>query len=171
MLFQPGDVALGLSATANGHAVVGMTDVLAKQRLSQFLLDIGGAFAGRGATPDRMPWWVDIENPYPEGKPWGPALCGAALAAPGDNRQVRLGDGERLSHIVPHPARACAGGELASASALHASCALADTWATALFAAGDRQGLVMADRERLAALLQKRDAALQLSSRPKGWLT
>jgi len=53
---------------------------------------------------------------------------------------------------------------------LHASWALADAWATALFAAGDRQGLVMADRERLAALFQYRDTAPQLSSRLKGWL-
>lgn len=170
MLFQPGGVVLDLSAIAKGYAVDAMADVMALHGVSQCLVEIGGEYAGRGVKPDGMPWWVDIENPYTEGKPWRMALCGAALATSGDYRKTRVARGERLSHIVPHPARVCESGDLASVSVLAASCTLADAWATALFAAGDREGIAMAEREGLTALFQYRDAPPRFSSRLKRWL-
>lgn len=170
-LFQPGEVVLDLSALAKGYAVDAMADVMAQHGVAQFLVEIGGEYAARGVKPDGMPWWVDIENPYPEGMPWRLALCGAALATSGDYRKVRCEQGERLSHILPHPDRVCENGDLASVSVLHTSCALADAWATALFAAGDREGLAMAEREGLAALFQYRDAPPNLSRRLVNWLT
>jgi FAD:protein FMN transferase len=169
-LFQPGDVVLDLSSIAKGYAVDAMADLLLQHGATQFLVEIGGEYVGRGVKPDGMPWWVDIENPYPEGTPWRMALCGAALATSGDYRQARVAGGERISHIVPHPARICEGGDLASVSVIHETCALADAWATALFAAGDREGLAMAEREGLAALFQYRDAPPRLSLRLERWL-
>lgn len=170
MLFQPGGVVLDLSAIAKGYAVDAMADVMALHDVSHFLVEIGGEYAGRGVKPDGMPWWVDIENPYPEGAPWRLALCGAALATSGDYRKTRIAHGQRLSHIVQHAARVCESGDLASVSVLAASCALADAWATALFSAGDREGIAMAEREGLMALFQYRDAPPRFSSRLERWL-
>lgn len=171
MLFQPGGVVLDLSAIAKGYGVDAMADVLAQHGALQCLVEIGGEFVARGVKPDGLPWWVDIENPYPEGLPWRLALCGAALATSGDYRKARFDCGQRLSHIVSHPDRVCENGDLASVSVLHTCCALADAWATALFAAGDREGLAMAEREGLAALFQYRDAPPNFSRRLADWLT
>jgi FAD:protein FMN transferase len=170
VLFQPGCVVLDLSAIAKGYAVDAMADVMVRHGVTQFLVEIGGEYAGRGVKPDGMPWWVDIENPYPEGDPWRLALLGEALATSGDYRQARLFGGQLISHIVPHPARHCEGGDLASVSVVHPSCALADAWATALFAAGDAEGIAMAEKEGLAALFQYRDAPPRLSRRLNAWL-
>lgn len=164
-LFQPGGVALDLSAIAKGYAVDAMAAELESHGVVQYLVEIGGEFVGRGVKPDGMPWWVDIENPYPDGAPWRLVLCAAALATSGDYRQSRLEAGRRVSHIIPAPDRACGGGDLASVSVLHESCAVADGWATALFAAGDMAGLQIAEANGLAALFQYRDAPPRLSSR------
>jgi FAD:protein FMN transferase len=169
-LFQPGFVVLDVSAIAKGYAVDAMAGVMARHGATHCLVEIGGEYAGRGVKPDGMPWWVDIENPYPEGAPWRLALCGAALATSGDYRQARISGGALVSHIVPHPARLCEGGDLASVSVLHSSCALADAWATALFAAGDVDGIAMADKEDVAALFQYRDGPPRLSRRMTAWL-
>ena len=163
VLFQPGGLILDLSAIAKGYAVDRMADVLEGAGLSQFLVEIGGEFVARGVRADAMPWWVDIENPYPDSTSWRVALVGRALATSGDYRQRREVAGQTLSHIFPAASRSCTGGDLASVSVLHAQCALADAWATALFAAGDLDGLAMAASEGIAALFQYRDAPARLS--------
>lgn len=163
-LFQPGGVTLDLSGVAKGYAVDWMAEVLGRLGVSQFLVEIGGEFVARGVKPDGMPWWVDLENPYPDGPPWRLALVDGAVATSGDYRQVREIDGARVSHIVPAAGRVSESGDLACVSVLHESCAAADAWATALFAAGDTEGLRLAEAEKLAALFQYRDAPARGSS-------
>lgn len=169
-LRQPGGVVLDLSAIAKGYAVDEMARALAGLGVARFLVEIGGEFAACGVKPEGMPWWVDIETTFPAAGAFRIALCGAALATSGDYRQVRIADGEKVSHIVPHPSRTLTGGDLASVSVVHASCAVADAWATALFAAGDEQGMEIAEREGLAALFQYRDSPARLSRCLQGWL-
>ncbi|MEQ9507300.1 MAG: FAD:protein FMN transferase [Hyphomonas sp.] len=164
VLMQPGGVVLELSAIAKGYAVDQMARTLETFGVTQFLVEIGGEFVARGVRSDGMPWWVDIENPYPGGAPWRVALVGKALATSGDYRQRRQEGSETVSHIVPAAGRANDGGDLASVSVIHPQCAIADGWATALFAAGDRDGLAMADAEGLAALFQYRNAPPRLSA-------
>lgn len=157
-LVQPGGATLDLSGIAKGYAVDWMAEVLCWLGASQFIVEIGGEFVAHGVKPDGLPWWVDLENPYPEGAAWRVAVVDGALATSGDFRQVREVGGARVSHIVPAAVRFLEGGDLACVSVLHESCAAADAWATALFAAGDREGLRLAEAEGLAALFQYRDA-------------
>jgi len=164
-LYQPGGVALDLSAIAKGYAVDAMAGEMQRQGITQFLVEIGGEIVGRGVKPDGMPWWVDIENPYPDGTPWRIVPCGGALATFGDYRQSRLDAGRWVSHIIPSLDRVSDGGDLSSVSVLHDTCALADGWATALFAAGYVAGMQLAEMHGLAALFQYRDAPPQLSRR------
>lgn len=170
-LYQPGNVTLDLNAIAKGYAVDQMALTMDQLGLDQYLVEIGGEFVARGVKPDRSPWWVDLENPYPEGGGWRMALIGRALATSGDYRQRVVRDGQALSHIVPSPGRACHFGDLASVSVVHARCALADAWATALFALGDRAGLALADRLDLSALFQFRDAPARASASLSAWLS
>jgi len=163
-LFQPGGVTLDLSAIAKGYAVDRMGDLLESFGITQYLVEIGGEYAGRGVKPDRMPWWVDLENPYPEDMPWRLALVGQSLATSGDYRQYRISGGVHLSHIVPAAGQARGGGDLASVTVMHPCCALADGWATALFALGEEAGRALADAEGLPALFQFRDRAARGSA-------
>lgn len=168
-LFQPGGVTLDLNAVAKGYAVDQMAVTLEGFGITQYLVEIGGEFVGRGVKPDRLPWWVDVENPSPGEAPWRLALIGHALATSGDYRQQIVRNCHKLSHIVPAVSRSCRFGDLASLSVIHESCALADAWATALFAMGDAAGLALADRLGLAVLAQYRDAPARISARLAGW--
>ena len=169
-LVQPGGVTLDVSAIAKGYAVDAMAAAVAGFGITSLIAEIGGEFVGSGVKPDGLPWWVDIENPYPEGGPFRLALSDRALATSGDYRQQRQLAGAKVSHIVLPPGRVCFGGDPASVSVVHPSCALADAWATALFAAGDVVGLRMADDEKLAALFQYRDAPARLSAKMRAYL-
>ncbi|MFC7333656.1 FAD:protein FMN transferase [Rhodocista pekingensis] len=155
---QPGGLWLDLSAIAKGHAVDGMGQALRALGIDCFLVEIGGEFVGAGIKPDRTPWWVALESP--DGTPggWRVALCGCALASSGDYRRRHALDGQPVSHIVRRPGAADRYGDLASVSVVAADCMRADAWATALFAAGDADGLALADTHGIAALFQYRDA-------------
>lgn len=176
-LYQPGGVTLDLNAVAKGYAVDQMARTLEGLGLTQYLVEIGGEFAGRGVKPDRTPWWVDLENPsrglspgpsFGEA-PWRIALVGHCVATSGDYRQQIVLDCLKLSHIVPSVTRECRFGDLASVTIVHEMCALADAWATAIFALGDVAGLALAEAQGLAALLQYRDAPAQTSARLAAW--
>ncbi|MFN3609059.1 MAG: FAD:protein FMN transferase [Hyphomonas sp.] len=168
-LYQPGTVTLDLNAVAKGYAVDEMARTLEAFGITQYLVEIGGEFTGRGVKPDRSPWWVDLENPAPGEAPWRIALIGHGLATSGDYRQKNVRDWPKLSHIVPFLARECVEGDLASVTVVRENCALADAWATALFAMGDAAGLALAEAQKLAVLLQYRNAPARMSSSLSGW--
>lgn len=168
-LYQPGGVTLDLNAVAKGYAVDQMAATLERFGVTQYLVEIGGEFVGRGVKPDRSPWWVDLENPSPGEAPWRLALVGHGVATSGDYRQQIVRNCHKLSHIVPALSRKCRFGDLASLSVIHETCALADAWATALFAMGDEAALALADRLGLAVLAQYRDAPARTSARLAGW--
>lgn len=168
-LYQPGGVTLDLNAVAKGYAVDQMAATLERFGITQYLVEIGGEFVGRGVKPDRSPWWVDLENPSPGEAPWRLALVSHSVATSGDYRQQIVRDCHTLSHIVPAVSRACRFGDLASLSVIDKTCALADAWATALFAMGDAAALVLADRLGLAVLAQYRDAPARASARLADW--
>lgn len=169
-LLQPGGIVLDLSGVAKGYAVDRMARVMHDLGVTQFLVEIGGEFVARGIKQDGSPWWVDLENTFPEASPWRVALCRHAVASSGDYRQMRHNDGAPICHIVPHAERQDSFGDLACVSVIHESCAVADAWATALFALGDR-GVALADAENLAVLFQYRDAAARVSARLASWLS
>lgn len=162
-LRQPGHVTLDLSAIAKGYAVDRMADTLQSSGVSQFLVEIGGEYVAQGVKPDRSPWWIDLERPDIQQPRWRIALVGEALATSGDWRQKRMINGQTVSHIVGAQGRAGEFGDLASVSVIASECADADGWATALYAAGDRHGLKLADAHGIEAIFQYRGASAQLS--------
>lgn len=169
-LYQPGGVTLDLNAVAKGYAVDQMARTLENFGITQYLVEIGGEFVGRGVKPDRSPWWVDLENPSPEEAPWRLALVGRAVATSGDYRQQIVRGQHRLSHIVPASSRISQFGNLASVSVIHECCAWADAWATAFFAMGDVPSLALAGELGLATIIQYRDAPARLSARLESWM-
>lgn len=158
MLTRHAPYQLDLSAIAKGHAVDLLAATLQDHGITRFLAEIGGEFVAGDPKPDGMPWWVDIET-LSAATRWRVALCGQAIATSGDYRKMRIENGQRVSHITPHPAAMSGHGDLASVSVLHASCAMADAWATGLFASGPATGLALANQHGIAALFQFRDRA------------
>lgn len=151
------DVALDFSGIAKGFAVDGVGALLTARGLRHWLVEIGGELRGEGVRPDGQPWWVDIETP--EGLALAPmrvALSGLSIATSGDYRRWFEADGRRYAHSIdPRSGMPVANG-VASVTVLHESAMIADAWATAILVAGPREGMAMAEREELAAILVER---------------
>lgn len=152
------DVALDLSGIAKGFAVDAVAERLRALGLRHFLVEIGGELRGEGIKPDGQPFWVDIEGPPGLALPTlRVALCGLSVATSGDYRRFREEGGRRLSHTIDPRTGAPIDNGVASVSVLHESTMLADAWATAIGVLGPREGMQLATREGLAALMIVRE--------------
>ncbi|WP_255370210.1 FAD:protein FMN transferase [Roseateles sp. YR242] len=158
-LIQPGGLTLDLSAIAKGDAVDRVSALLTSLGLPNHLVEIGGELRGAGLKPEGQPWWVDLEPPAEACglAPMRVALHGLAIATSGDYRKFYLdAQGQRRSHTVdPRDRRPVAHG-LASVTVIHDSAMWADGWSTALMVLGPAEGLALAERLGLAALLVTR---------------
>lgn len=155
-LHQPGGVWLDLSGIAKGYAVDAVADLLAARGIVHALVEIGGECSGRGLRPDGDPWWVELENPsgctLP---PMRVALHGLAVATSGDYWR----GGHTLDPATGLPATH----DTTAVSVLHASCMVADGWATALGVLPPARARDLARKHDLAARIVARDGEEWLS--------
>ncbi|NNF51427.1 MAG: FAD:protein FMN transferase [Gammaproteobacteria bacterium] len=152
------DLYIDLSAIAKGYAVDVVCDLLADKGLENFLVDIGGElrFTGRNAQGDL--WRVAIENPRGDRKPYEVlSLEGGAVATSGNYRNYFEIGGQRFSHTIDPRTGRPVNHSLVLATIVSDEAMTADGWATAMIVLGAEEGIVVAEREGLAALLLSED--------------
>jgi len=153
------DVRCDVSGLVPGYAADRVAELLSKRGFSDFLVDVGGEIVARGHNDADTPWRVAVELPDPSAGPAAErvvSLTDAAVATSGDYRNYREIDGERVAHIldprtghpVPHA--------LASVTVIDTLGVRADALATALMVLGPEEGLALAERLNVAALLLAR---------------
>ncbi len=164
VLIQPGEATLDLSAIAKGFAVDRVSAVLTALGMPDHLVEIGGELRGAGLKPEGQPWWVDLEPPSADCglAPVRIALHGLSVATSGDYRKFfEEAGGPRRSHTIDPRTRRPIEHGLASVTVLHDSAMWADGWSTALMVLGPDEGLALAERLGLAALLVRRRASAE----------
>ncbi|MBL8951760.1 MAG: FAD:protein FMN transferase [Myxococcaceae bacterium] len=154
-----------LSAIAKGDAVDRVSDLLLQSGEPNHLVEIGGELVARGVNVHGEPFRVGVEEPDPSRRSvrLAVALRDRAIASSGNFRNVFEVDGVRYAHTIDPRTGWPVQHRLAEVSVLHARCALADAWATALMAAGP-------DRAWALALAQGLDVLL-LEEAPDGGFT
>ena len=157
---QPGGLQLDLSAIAKGYAVDCVSDLLLGAGVAHHLVEIGGELRGAGLKPGREPWWVALEAP-----PASPAaetvvaLHDLSVATSGEYRRYVDLAGRRLGHSLDPATGEPIANAAFAATVLHASCMLADAYATALLVLGPGRGLELAAEAGLAARILSVEAS------------
>jgi thiamine biosynthesis lipoprotein len=161
------DLALDFAGIAKGYAVDAVAHCLRERGHRHFLVEIGGELRGEGVKPDGQPWWVDLEVPPGLSLPaTHVALCQLSVATSGDYRRWFEEEGRRYAHSIDPRTAAPVANAVASVSVLHDSAMIADAWATALTVLGPRDGMALAQREKLAVLMITREPA-----GPREWMS
>ncbi len=150
-----------LSAIAKGYGVDRVAAALDSLGLMGFLVEVGGEVKARGRKRDGSSWNVGIERPDTDRRTAYETLrlADAAVATSGDYRNHYEIDGIRYSHIIDPRTRAPIRHLGASVTVVHTEATFADAWATALSVLGPDQGMVVAEREGLAALFLVRSGS------------
>ena len=155
-LMKLADIYVDLSAIAKGHGVDRVTEVLVAKGCTDFMVDVGGEVAVRGANPDGQPWRIGIEAPD-TGKLGAVHrvlhLTDMAVATSGDYRNYFEEDGRRYSHTIdPRTGRPVAHA-LASVTVVHPLAMWADGYATAISVMGPDRGWKFAEAQELPVLM------------------
>ena len=149
------EVEIDLSAIAKGYGVDHVANGLEGLGLANYLVEIGGELRASGSRPGGRPWRVAIERPQVEGRAIQSVieLSDRAMATSGDYRIFYVEKGKHLSHTIdPRTGRPVENGP-ASVTILADTATEADAWATTLMVLGERDGLPLASRHGIAALI------------------
>ena len=147
--------AVNLSAIAKGYGVDRAAAWLDQQRVSNYLVEVGGELRTQGYNAKGQPWRVGIESPeLLRGTPAKAIeVSGLAVATSGDYRNYFESDGVRYSHTLNPETGYPIDHRLASVSVIADNCTDADGWATALDVLGPEQGMALAESEGLAVYM------------------
>ncbi len=147
-------LTLDLCGIAKGWALDRIVAALDARGVRDFLFELGGEVAARGAHPAGRPWRVAIDNAQA-----ALALDRRAVATSGPLAQGYRVGARQYGHIIDPHRGAPASGELVSVSVIADTATGADGWATALYSAGPDAAQAMAEAQGLSAVLVIGDGA------------
>lgn len=141
-----GGATLDLCGIAKGWALDRAVALVRDAGIERALFDLGGELSAVGKHPSGRDWQVAVEHPWSQAK--APIVlrlpAGKSVATSGIRGQNYEFDDRLYSHIIDPVSGAPAESKLRSVSVMSAEATLADGWATALFAAGETSGPVLA---------------------------
>ncbi len=151
-----------LSAIAKGYAVDRVADLLVEAGIEQYMVEVGGEVRVGGRSLRNRPWRLGVERPGPGGRAVHTVLGveDASMATSGTYRNYFDSGGRRYSHTIDPRTGWPVTHDVVSATVLHASCMMADAYATGMIVLGVADGIALAERLGLAVLLiEEKDGA------------
>ena len=164
---KKGSITLNLASIAKGYAVDKIAELVERQGIKNFLVEIGGEIYASGTRVDGQPWKIGINTPRPDvphDKVYKAiTIRDKAFATSGDYRNFFEINGKRYSHIIDPRTGYPVDNGVVSVSVIAESCTFADGLATALMVMGPEKGLALVNRlDQVESLIIVRNAADQL---------
>lgn len=162
-----GAVSINLSAIAKGYAVDMIALRLEKHGIEDYLVEIGGDLRTHGVNAENQPWRVGIERPDAKGQSLQRIVFvkNMGLATSGDYRKYIKTRGKRLPHIIDPSSGYPVTHDLASVTVLASNTMRADALATALLVMGEKKGLLLAEKLKVAAyFITRKEKGFETSS-------
>ena len=135
-------IMLDCSAIAKGYGVDAVAQLLEKEGVKNYMVEIGGEIATRGISEKRVPWKIGVTKPTEEGTLDGTELqtilnvTDKCMATSGNYRNFYYKGGKKYAHTIDpktgHPVQH----NILSATVLADQCARADAYATSFMVMG-----------------------------------
>lgn len=153
-LMRQANIQLDLSSVGEGVAVDALVATLKAKGVGDYMVSVAGCTRVAGVKPDGSRWVIAIEQPDGSGRPQQVlALTEQAISTSGSYRNYHEVDGKRYSHTIDPATGAPITHRGVSVSVIDpaGNTTRADALATALNVLGPERGLVLAERENIAA--------------------
>lgn len=149
------DVFLNLSSLGEGVGVDELEKVLAKYQIHSYMLSVAGTLKTQGLKPNGQTWQIAVEKPDGSGLPERVLKLGqqqAVVSTSGSYRNYHEIDGVRYSHTIdPRTAKPIQHKTVSTTVVFnHQKAAYTDAWATALNVLGAKEGLALAEKQKIA---------------------
>ena len=153
------DLYVDLSGIAKGYAVDQIAEILDRNSVQHYMVEIGGEVKGKGKAPHGEAWRIGIESP--QSRPGDVAiilaLSDVGVATSGDYRNFFEHEGTIYSHTIDPASGYPVEHQLASVTVVHPSTAVADAWATAFMVMGAKSAYAIAQEKDLAVVFITRE--------------
>ena len=148
------DLYIDLSTTAKGYGVDVVAELIEKNGITNYLVEIGGELRLRGFKSTGELWAIAIEKPLTNERSVQELIIPKdnAMATSGDYRNYFEADGRRFSHIIDPDTGEPIDHNLVSVTVIHPSSMTADGLSTTLMVMGMEKGMAFAVKNNLAAL-------------------
>ena len=149
------DIKIDLSAIAKGFGVDKVADLIERNGVNNYMVEIGGEIRVGGVNAQGNHWRIAIEQPSlsQQGAHKIVGLSEVGMATSGDYRNYFEKDGKRFSHTINPVTGYPIEHALVSVTVITKTAAEADAWATAINVLGPEKGMEVANREQLAAYM------------------
>lgn len=146
-------IYIDLSGWAKGYAVDQVAALLDRNKLKDYLVEIGGEMRVRGHNAEGLKWAVAIETPSTTKRVPHSVLrvTDTGVATSGDYRNYFEHDGKHYSHTIDARNGRPVTHSLAAVTVVNPSAAFADAMATALLVLGPADGPQRAEELGIAA--------------------
>jgi thiamine biosynthesis lipoprotein len=144
---------IDLSSIAKGYAVDRVSRALEKQKIHHYMVEIGGEIRTRGINIKGHRWSVGIEAPV-SGRRMVQKIIkidNFSMATSGDYRNYFEESGKRYSHTIDPRTGYPISHNLASVTVLTKNCGEADGFATMFLVLGIKDGMKIANDNKIAA--------------------
>ena len=151
------DLKVDLSSIAQGYSVEKISKALEQKGIKNYLVEIGGELKTRGRKPDSEAWRIALERPLPGEQTMQkiitmPRESPMAVMTSGTYRHYFDHEGKRYSHILDARTGRPVTHDLVSITVIHEDPTIADAWDTALLCLGQKDGMKIANAEKIPAL-------------------
>ncbi len=151
------NLKVDLSSIAQGYSVGKISNLLEQKGIKNYLVEIGGELKTRGHKPDSQAWRVAVERPLPGEQVMQkiitmPKEAPIAVMTSGTYRHYFDHEGKRYSHILDARTGRPVSHDLVSITVIHEDPTIADAWDTALLCLGQKEGMKVANAEKIPAL-------------------
>ena len=146
-------VSINLSAIAKGYGIDKVASTLKKQKIQNFLVEIGGDLITSGTNKNGNAWSIGIEAPKVESRIVQSVIKiqNQAMATSGDYKNFFEKNGIRYSHIIDPKTGYPIRHKTLSVTVVAETAALADGWATAMLVLGNNDGMIVANKLGISA--------------------
>jgi FAD:protein FMN transferase len=175
---QLAKLRVDVSSIGQGYAVGQIVKIFNQHNIENYLVEIGGELQARGKKPNGDAWRVGLDKPLPNERKLQKIVSfdsGApmALMTSGTYRHYFDSDGKRYSHILDARSGKPVEHNTVSVTILHPNPSIADAWSTALNCLGSKEGMAIANDNKIAVLFidQEGDQLIESESQPMQDLT
>lgn len=161
-------IEFNFSAVAKGYGVDCIADMLLRNGVENFLVEVGGEIRAAGHNPKGEKWVIGIDRPSPDSAPGETVLTVSltddALATSGNYRNFQESQGNRFGHTISPRTGRPVETDVISASVISKTCMEADALATVCMVAGSKEALDLCSRLGVGVMLIKNDMSVVCNS-------
>ena len=169
---------LDFSAIAKGYGVDKAAEVLERNGITDYMVEIGGEMRLSGKNREMKDWSIGVQNPHKDGTHTESNLqmvvsisnCG--IATSGNYNRYYIKDGQKISHTIDPSTGRPVTHNLLSATVRAADCATADALATSFMVMGKDKAMdfLKSNKEYSAILIYAKEDGTLASAQFGEWI-